>query len=434
MMGLEPNAPVNVPVGGIKPTRQRHLLSFILLITVMVTQFDRVNVSVLIADPQFLADMGIVGQPMQMGLLMSAFLIAYGISTVLLGPLGDYLGPRKAMGIAILCWVISLVLGGLAPYFMLLVVTRVLLGIGEAMHFPQQSTFVKSWFPPGERGKANSIWQVGIGLAPALAMPMIAAIVYYVNWRFSFFFLAGLGLIPLALIWFCTADTPLQHKKINKAELNYIEAGLAKEREAQDHLEKRTYAESIKAVLANYKYWLVVIFYAAHCSVYYGALSWLPAYLKTSRGFSWAAMGALSSMPFILMIIMKILCGYLMDKYGRRAPMLLTCMVGAGAGIYLSVQAADNMLSALLITAGIGFLGLGGPACFTLLQDLVPANTISTSAGILTGFGKGVSGLVPVAVGFVIALTGHTEGGIVFLSGIAAIGAAATLILTLQKH
>jgi nitrate/nitrite transporter NarK len=145
-------------------------------------------------------------------------------------------------------------------------------------------------------------------------------------------------------------------------------------------------------------------------------------------------MGALSSMPFVLMIVMKVLCGYLMDKYGRRAPMLLTCMIGAGAGIYLSVQATDNMIAALLITAGIGFLGLGGPACFTLLQDLVPANTISTSAGILTGIGKGVSGFVPVAVGMVIALTGHTEGGIVFLSGIAAIGAAATLILTLQKH
>lgn len=420
----------------IKPTRQRHFLSFILLITVMVTQFDRANVSLLIADAKFLADMGITGQPTQMGLIMSAFLVAYGISTVILGPLGDYLGPRKAMGIAILAWVISLALGGMAPYFTLLIVTRVFLGIGESMHFPQQSTFVKSWFPPSERGKANSVWQVGIGLAPAVAMPLLATVLYYFNWQFSFFFLSAIGLIPLALIWFCTADTPRQHKKVNDLELSYIETGLAKEREGQEHLETGSYTASIKKVLLDYKYWLVVIFYAAHASVYYGALSWLPAYLKDARGFSWATMGVLASAPFLIMIVTKILCGYLMDKYGRRAPMLLTCMAGAGTGIYLSVQASDNMMSALLITIGIGFLGFGGPACFTLLQDLVPSNTISTSAGILTGIGKGISGLVPVAVGVVITLSGHTESGILFLSCIAAVGALALagFILTVKKY
>ena len=92
------------------------------------------------------------------------------------------------------------------------------------------------------------------------------------------------------------------------------------------------------------------------------------------------------------------------------------------------------MLSAALISIGIGFLGLGGPACFTLLQDLVPANTISTSAGILTGIGKMVSGFVPVAVGIVIAFTDHTENGIVFLSSITLVGAVAAMVLTWQKH
>jgi MFS family permease len=152
MTGVQQAVQAKVPLAELKPTRQRYLLAFILLFTVMVAQMDRVNVSVLIADAKFLADMKIAGQPMLMGLLMSAFLIAYGIATVLLGPVGDYLGPRKAMALSILGWEVSLVLGGLAPYFMLLVMTRVLLGIGEAMHFPMQSTFVKSWFPPQRAG------------------------------------------------------------------------------------------------------------------------------------------------------------------------------------------------------------------------------------------------------------------------------------------
>ena len=42
--------------------------------------------------------------------------------------------------------------------FVVMLGARLLLGVGEAMHWPMQSKFVKNWFPPGERGKANSLW------------------------------------------------------------------------------------------------------------------------------------------------------------------------------------------------------------------------------------------------------------------------------------
>lgn len=92
---LNPNS-----IAELKPTRQRVILVLILLITLLVAYLDRVNVSVLLADNAFLTDMGIKGQPIQMGLLMTLFLIAYGVSNVFLSPLGDYLGPRKAMSLS----------------------------------------------------------------------------------------------------------------------------------------------------------------------------------------------------------------------------------------------------------------------------------------------------------------------------------------------
>jgi hypothetical protein len=42
---------------------------------------DRLNVAVLIADPQFLAALHINGDPVKMGMLMSVFLVAYGFSS-----------------------------------------------------------------------------------------------------------------------------------------------------------------------------------------------------------------------------------------------------------------------------------------------------------------------------------------------------------------
>lgn len=139
-----------------KPTRARVILAVILFITLMVSFLDRVNVSVLVADPKFLADMGITGQPVQMGLLMTTFLFAYGISNIITGPIGDKLGPRKAMTLSIVLWGVSMALGGLAGTFTMMIAARIILGIGEGMHWPMQSSFVKNWFPPSERVRANS--------------------------------------------------------------------------------------------------------------------------------------------------------------------------------------------------------------------------------------------------------------------------------------
>jgi sugar phosphate permease len=96
------------------PITQRVILLAILFLTLLVAYLDRVNVSILVTDGQFLDAMGIKGQPVRIGLLMTLFLIAYGVSNVLFSPLGDWMGPRKAMSLSIFLWGAALVFGGLS--------------------------------------------------------------------------------------------------------------------------------------------------------------------------------------------------------------------------------------------------------------------------------------------------------------------------------
>lgn len=91
------------------PTRKRFLIVACLFIGIFIAYLDRVNVSVLAANEPFLAYMGIEGMPLQIGMMMTVFLAAYGIANVVLSPLGDYLGPRKAMMLCILIWTIALI-------------------------------------------------------------------------------------------------------------------------------------------------------------------------------------------------------------------------------------------------------------------------------------------------------------------------------------
>ncbi|MCX7781447.1 MAG: MFS transporter, partial [Negativicutes bacterium] len=251
-----------------RPTRGRIVLAVILFITLLVAYLDRVNVSVLVADANFLADMGIKGQPVQMGLLMTSFLVAYGVANIVTGPLGDWIGPRKAMALSIVLWTVAVTMGGLASTFAIMIAARIILGLGEGMHWPMQSAFVKNWFPPSERGKANSAWLLGLMVGPAIAMPFFAAFIGAFGWRASFFSLGLLGLIPLALIWFYTTDHPRDNKHVNKAELDYIEAALQKEAAAQVQAESLT--ERMKSFVGNYRFWLLTFNYFVIACIWWG--------------------------------------------------------------------------------------------------------------------------------------------------------------------
>lgn len=190
----------------------------------------------------------------------------------------------------------------------------------------------------------------------------------------------------------------------------------------------------MKSFAGNYRFWLLVVYYMAHTSVIWGSMTWLPTYLKVARGFSWAAMGALASLPWILGVGTKILSGLICDKFGRRAPVLLFAMLGVAIGVYFGAEAKDNLTSAIILAFGIGAIGLGGPAAWTLLQDVVPSQGISTASGVMNGLGNGVSSLAPVAIGFLISMTGSYTSGLLYLVGCCIVGGIATLILTLQKY
>jgi sugar phosphate permease len=430
MAQIQPSAMVETS----QPTKQRFVLVMILLVTLLVAYLDRVNVSVLVADNVFLTEMGIKGNPVQMGMLMTLFLIAYGVSNVFLSPLGDILGPRKAMSLSIVLWGVSLFIGGLAATFTIMLAARIILGLGEGMHWPMQSKYVKNWFPPLERGKANATWLVGLMVGPAIAMPFFTWVIQGFGWRDSFFLLTAIGIIPLCLLWFFTTDHPHQHKGVNKAELVHIESALKIEAEEEAKMGKTTVWENMKVFIFNYRFWLLTCYYFCLASIFWGMMAWLPSYLKAARGFSWAAMGAWSSLPYFLGVLSVIFFGWLSDKVGRRAPFSSLALLGAAAGIYFGAYAPDNTTAAILISFGIASIGIGLPSSWALLQQIVPGKAVGAGAGMMNGISNGGSAFSPVLIGFFISVTGSYIGGLMFLVALGILGAACMLVLSLQRY
>lgn len=420
-----------------KPTKQRIVVILILFVTLVVAYLDRVNVSILVADEKFLADMGIKGDPVAMGALMSVFMATYALSQCFLSPLGDWIGPRKAMTLAVLFWIGSCFFGGLVSAFAGMLAVRVILGMGEGMHWPMQMKIVKNWFPPHERARANSVWLVGLTAGTAIAMPFLVWVIGNWGWRSSFFTLAAIGFLPLILVWFFITDYPRQSKRVNQQELAYIESGLKAEEEKL--AQQRTTAQGValwqnwKGFLFNVDYWLCVIFYIFSSAVFFGLLTWIPSFLKQAMGFSWKSMGYWANAPYAVSMIGGLVAGWLTDKIPRKATLGIFHMLGAAIGVYGAAHSTGQIEAALWLILAVTSLMIGLPGHWAMIQKIVPPAALGAGAGLESALGSLAGAVTPMIIGYFIKATGGYTGGLMVMSVFALIGMLAMIALWVRK-
>lgn len=413
----------------VKMTRYRYLIVFIMMVTVGVSYVDRVNISILIANNSFLSDMGIESSGVQKGLLMSVFLFAYAFANFLLSPLADIFGPRKTICAAIVLWMVSMFLGGVANLFMVMILSRLLLGLGEGMQYPITAVLVRKWFPKSELGRANAVWGIGTTIAPAMAMPFFAWVITAHGWHSAFWICLVLNAVALYLVWTLITDNPEDCKHVNEAELAFIEDGRVA---SKGTAEKEPLMARLGSFMFNYRYWLLVTWYIGVMLIVWGLMTWLPSYLKEGRGFSWSTMGWLSSLPFILGIGVKMFTGWAIDASGKSGAFCMVATIGAGVGIYYSATIDNNWISALLICMAQGFMYMGAPASWTLLQGIVPEKSMSTASGVMIGTATIAGALSPTIIGYFVSLTGGYTGALYFL--VAAAVGSSLLMLPMVKR
>ena len=119
----------------------------------------------------------------QMGWIMSATNIAYGVSHLPAGWLTDRLGPRIMIMLGISGVALFAILAGLAPSYMLLFVFMILLGVMGGGYHPAASPLVAASVDKKYRGSALGLHQIG-GTASFFLAPLIAAAIFQtLSWR-----------------------------------------------------------------------------------------------------------------------------------------------------------------------------------------------------------------------------------------------------------
>jgi EmrB/QacA subfamily drug resistance transporter len=132
--------------------------------------------------------------------ITTAFFLTSAMFAVPFGKIADIYGMKKIFTYGIIILTIASFLAAISPSAELLIITRVIQGIGSAMIFVTGIAIITSVFPPKERGKAIGInisaVYIGLVMGPVLG----GFLTEYMGWRSIFYLIVPLGLLVIALI------------------------------------------------------------------------------------------------------------------------------------------------------------------------------------------------------------------------------------------
>lgn len=145
--------------------------------------------------------------PDQVSWVLTSYLVMSAIFMPLTGYFSDTLGQKNYLLISIFGFVVTSALCGIATNLAEMVVFRLLQGMFGAALVPLSQSIMVQTFPPGERGKAMSIWSIGVMVAPILGPTLGGYLTEALNWRWTFYINLPVGAFSLLLTWRLMPDT-----------------------------------------------------------------------------------------------------------------------------------------------------------------------------------------------------------------------------------
>ncbi len=379
-------------------TRTRWAVLWFLVLISVVRSMDAVNFSV--AAKQIMPEYGFTN--VQMGVLYTVFTAGYALFHLPGGWLGDTVGPRRMLTLAILWWSVFTGLTAVAGNWWLagligplasFMVVRFLIGLGEGAAYPNTNRALAGWMAADERAVAGSLVVSGVGIGYGLAPPVVSWIMVHYGWRPAFYVFSLAGLI-LAGLWYRFAtDNPEEHPRMSALELQRIRGG-------GERMEKQP--TPWRAILTHPNVWLLML---ANFGFGYGVYifqSWFYLYLVNVRGFSIMQGGLLTTGPFIAFATLGPVGGFCSDalvrRYGYtwgRRTVAVTGFVLAALCLYVGAKATNPYTAVVLLSLGDGFLAFAAAAIVGATIDI---------AGLHSGTVYGVTATV-LQIGGAVAPT-----------------------------
>ena len=264
-----------------KPTNVRWTVVALLFFATTINYIDRQVIGLL--KPYIQDDLN--WTEADYGYSVTAFQVAYGLGMLVCGRMLDKLGIKLGYSVAIIVWSVGAVLHAAVKSVMGFGVARGVLGVGEAGNFPAAVKTIAEWFPKRDRAFATGLFNSGSTIGAVVAPVIVTAITLQWGWRWAFIITGLMGFVWV-VFWWMLYKAPRENKRVNAAELAYIEsdneaAGESAAEEAKDvswrelFRYKQTYAIVFSRFVTDWVWWFF--------------LFWTPDYLNKVHGVDLAA-------------------------------------------------------------------------------------------------------------------------------------------------
>jgi len=140
--------------------------------------------------------------------VLTSYLVSNAIILPLSGWFSSLLGRKRFYMTCVFLFTVSSFLCGIAPSLGLLVLFRIMQGVGGGGLQPSEQAILADTFPPKQRGMAFAVYAIAVVFAPAIGPTLGGYITDHYSWRWIFFINIPVGILSIALSSFMLEDPP----------------------------------------------------------------------------------------------------------------------------------------------------------------------------------------------------------------------------------
>ncbi len=323
----------------------------------------------------------------EMGYVMMAFTLSYGVFAVPVGRWGDRYGPRAVLAIIVLAWSAFTALTGVATGLLTLLLVRFLFGAAEAGAFPNAAKVVSRWYPLAERGRVQGIMLAFAQIGAVIAPTATAYLIDTSGWRSVFLIYAAVGCLWAIGFWYWFRDDPAKHPGVNAAELAAMRTGESPQPTDPGPIPWRAVLTNRGIIALS----AIMVFGAFYTYFFYG---WLPTYLMEGRGVTNQLAGWLGALVIGGSGIGMLIGGWLADRISRRSAdptrdrrrLAVACYLVAAACLFAGVRCDDPLALAVLWSVSAGTMHVTLPNWWSVMIPQAGRHT-ATLFGLANGMG-----------------------------------------------
>lgn len=324
------------------------------------------------------------------GYLMAIFLWIYALMSPVSGVIADRMSRKWLIVGSLFVWSSVTYLMGIAETFNQIVFLRALMGVSEALYIPAGLSLIADYHTGKSRSLAVGIHMTGLYTGQAIG-GFGATVADAFSWHTTFHWFGIIGIAYAVILMLFLHDKKTEMLPTEKLQAN-------------PQKEKDSIFTSLKSLLTNVAFWVILLYFAAPSLPGWATKNWLPTLFAENLDLPMSQAGPISTITIAVSSFIGVLIGGpLSDKWVQKN---LRGRVYTGAiGLGLTIP------SLLLLGFGHNLVAVVG-------------------AGLLFGIGYGIfdTNNMPILCQFVSHKQRATAYGVMNMIGVSA-GAFITHLL-----